>query len=156
VSGGRRTALLDVNLLIALFDPDHVHHDVAHDWFAGQRQRGWATCPLTENGFLRAATALSRSRSRELVTVTMLAEHLRKFQSSGYHEFWIDDLTILDERLFNPGQVRGHQQVTDVYLLGLAVKRRSVLATLDQKIPLAAVRGATRASVQVIAPAGAA
>ena len=49
----RRPALLDVNVLVALFDPDHVHHDLAHDWFADHRSRGWATCPITENGVIR-------------------------------------------------------------------------------------------------------
>lgn len=46
-------ALLDVNLLVALFDPDHVHHEVAHDWFSDHRADGWATCPVTENGCIR-------------------------------------------------------------------------------------------------------
>jgi predicted nucleic acid-binding protein len=48
-----RIALLDVNVLVAFFDPDHVHHDLAHDWFAGQRRSGWATCAITESGFVR-------------------------------------------------------------------------------------------------------
>jgi predicted nucleic acid-binding protein len=51
-----RTALLDVNVLVALFDPDHVHHEVAHDWFADNGPRGWATCPLTESGFVRVVS----------------------------------------------------------------------------------------------------
>jgi uncharacterized protein len=48
-----RVALLDVNVLVALFDPDHVHHEAAHGWFAANRAAGWATCPLTENGLIR-------------------------------------------------------------------------------------------------------
>ena len=48
-----RVALLDVNVLVALFNPVHVHQELAHDWFADHRASGWATCPLTENGFLR-------------------------------------------------------------------------------------------------------
>ena len=151
MSAARRTALLDVNLLIALFDPDHVHHEIAHDWFADHRDRGWATCSLTENGFLRAAAVLPRSR--QLVTVPMLADNLRTFRSSGHHEFWTDDLSVLDDRLFNAEQIRGHQQIAGVYLLGLAVKHKGLLATLDQRIPLAAVKGATRESLEVIAPA---
>jgi predicted nucleic acid-binding protein len=51
-----RPALLDVNFLVALFDPDHIHHDAAHDWFADERAHGWATCPLTENGLVRVVT----------------------------------------------------------------------------------------------------
>ena len=150
MSRGRGVALLDVNVLVALFDPDHVHHDIAHDWFADRREFGWATCPLTENGFLRTASRVMRSR--ELVTVPSLVDSFRKFKSSGHHEFWADDITLLDERLFNTELARGHQQLTDVYLLGLAVKRKGVLITFDQKIPLGAVKGARRDSLEVLSP----
>ena len=64
----------------------------------------------------------------------------------------MDDLSLLDEQHFNMELVRGHQQLTDVYLLGLAVKHKGLLATFDQKIPLAAVKGATRASLEVLSP----
>ena len=146
-----KVALLDVNVLVALFDPAHVHHEIAHDWFADHREQGWATCPLTENGFLR--TASSVAQAGEFVTVTALADGLRKFRSSGYHEFWPHDLSLLDERVFNMAFARGHQQLTDVYLLGVAVKRNGRLVTFDRKIQLAAVKGATRASLEVLAPA---
>jgi len=143
-------ALLDVNVLVALFDPDHVHHEIAHDWFADHRERGWATCPLTQNGFLRTAAALARPG--EGITVAALADRLRKFIASGHHEFWPEDLSITDGRLFNTEPTRGHQQLTDVYLLGLAVRRKGVLATFDQRIPTAAVRGAKRDSIAVLGP----
>lgn len=145
----RPVALLDVNVLVALFDPDHVHHDVAHDWFADHRKRGWATCPLTENGFIRTAVALSKAR--EPLGVSELAEGLRTFAASGFHEFWADDLSIIDEGAFDLDGVFGHQQFTDVYLLGLAVRRQGVLATFDRKIPLAAVKGATSAHLAFLA-----
>lgn len=151
MSRARRVALLDVNVLVALFDPAHVHHEVAHDWFADHRELGWATCPLTENGFLRTASAVARAR--EFVTIPALADSFRRFRSSGHHEFWPDDVTWLDERLFNTELTRGHQQLTDVYLLGLAVKRRGRLVTFDQKVPLGAVKGATSESLQVLSPA---
>jgi uncharacterized protein len=147
----QRVALLDVNVLVALFDPAHVHHEIAHDWFADHRERGWATCPLTENGFLR--TASSVAQAGELVTVAVLAEGLRTFRSSGGHEFWPDDLSLLDERIFNVAVTRGHQQLTDVYLLGVAVKRNGTLVTFDRRIQLAAVHGATATSLEVLAPA---
>lgn len=146
----RRVALLDVNVLVALFDPDHIHHEVAHDWFADHREQGWATCPLTENGFLRTASRVARTR--ELVSVPALAEHFRRFRTSGHHEFWPDDLSLLDERLFNSELARGRRQLTDVYLLGLAVKRKGVLATFDQKIPADAVKDARREHLEVLAP----
>ncbi|MBS1818971.1 MAG: VapC toxin family PIN domain ribonuclease [Acidobacteria bacterium] len=147
----RGVALLDVNVLIALFDPDHVHHDEAHDWFADHRSGGWATCPLTENGFVRTAAALSRGR--ELVTVAECAQALRTFTQSGDHEFWPDDVSLLDTELINVDVVVGHQQLTHVYLLALAVRRQGRLVTFDRKVARAAVKGATDAHLVIIEPA---
>jgi len=144
----RPVALLDVNVLVALFDPDHVHHDVAHDWFAHHRTRGWATCPLTENGFIRTAVALSKARAP--LGASELADRLRSFTASGFHAFWPDDLRLLDEDLFDLDGVFGHHQLTDIYLLGLAVRHKGVLATFDRKIPCAAVKGATAAHLAVL------
>ncbi len=79
-------ALLDVNVLLALFEPAHIHHDAAHDWFADSGARGWATCPLTENGFLRTATALAKAHAA--TSVAEIVEGLRTFTSSGRHTFW--------------------------------------------------------------------
>ncbi len=139
-------ALLDVNVLIALFDPDHIHHDVAHDWFADNRSRGWATCPLTQNGFVRTAAALARTR--EPVSVRVLAEGLRTFTASGRHSLWPDDVSLLDATVFNHTVLLGHQQLTDIYLLGLAVKHKGVLVTFDRKIPIEAVTGASKTHVE--------
>ena len=145
-----RVALLDVNVLVALFDPDHIHHEVAHDWFADRRERGWATCPLTENGFLRTVARLPRTQ--EPIVVSTLAHSVRTFTSSGHHEFWTDAVSLIDERLFDTALVRGHQRLTDIYLLGLAVKRNGTLATFDQKVAIAAVKGARQGHLEVLAP----
>lgn len=144
---GSRIALLDVNVLVALFDPDHVHHEVAHDWFADHREAGWATCPLTENGFLRTASV---ARRREAVSLAILRDGFRRFRSSGHHQFWADDVSLLDERIFTPS-ARGHHQLTDIYLLGLAVKRHGCLVTFDRRVPLGAVKGARSDSLTVLA-----
>ena len=141
-------ALLDVNVLLALFDPAHIHHDVAHDWFAQRGSYGWATCPLTQNGFLRNAAALSKTK--DPMSVAEIVEGLQTFASSAQHRFWPDDISLLDERRFNAEMVLGHQQLTDVYLLGLAVKHRGVLATFDRKIPIGAVKGAKAEHVEVL------
>lgn len=146
-----RVALLDVNVLVALFDPAHVHHDVAHDWFADHSPGRWATCPLTENGFLRTAASVARGTAP--LTIASLANGLRTFCSSGRHEFWTDDITFADEDLFDADAVLGSQQLTDVYLLGLAVKRDGMLATFDRRIPSAAVKGATPEHLAVLASA---
>jgi hypothetical protein len=146
-----RAALLDVNVLVALFDPDHVHHDLAHAWFADHRQRGWATCPVTENGLIRvlsnAAYGLEGYRPADLLDM------LRRFRSSGHHAFWPDAVSLSDERLFAPRFLTAHRQVTDVYLLGLAAAMKGCLATFDRQIPIKAVVGATPDLLQVIGPA---
>jgi toxin-antitoxin system PIN domain toxin len=146
-----RVALLDVNLLVALFDPDHVHHDLAHDWFADHRAGGWATCPVTENGFFRVLGNPLYARLDQ--RPADLVERLVAFRKSGHHHFWPDSVSITDERLFNPLFVRGHRQITDIYLLGLARRAGGSLATFDRTIPLRAVVGATRATLQIVGPA---
>jgi hypothetical protein len=146
-----RVALLDVNVLVALFDPDHVHHETAHDWFAEHRAAGWATCPLTENGFIRVVTNV-RFRADAPRPATVIAR-LRQFCASGHHRFWTEAVSFRDERRFNLSFARGHAQLTDVYLLGLAAEAGGCLATFDRTIPLGAVVGATRETLSVIAPA---
>jgi toxin-antitoxin system PIN domain toxin len=143
-------ALLDVNVLVALFDPDHVHHELAHDWFADNGRAAWATCPLTENGFVRVLShpgyAGTVSRATDLVT------RLRRFCGSGGHEFWPDAVSLRDETAFDASLIAGHRQITDVYLLGLAHSHGGRLATFDRTIPWRAVKGATAASLAIVAP----
>lgn len=143
--------LLDVNVLVALFDPDHVHHEIAHDWFADHRSDGWATCPTTERGFLRVLSnpAYGASISRPVDVL----ERLRLFQTSEHHRFWPEAVSLTDLTSVRPSHIRGHRQATDVALLALAVRMDGRLATFDRAIPLGAVQGATRESVAVIAPA---
>ena len=143
-------ALLDVNVLIALFNPSHVHHETAHDWFEDHRTAGWATCPLTENGFLRI---LSHPQAAVEADRKTLFASLRTFCGSGHHERWPDAVSLLDETLFDPSAVVSHRQITDVYLLGLATRMGGTLATFDASIPLRAVKGATTGNLSVIAPA---
>jgi toxin-antitoxin system PIN domain toxin len=146
-----RVALLDVNLLIALFDPDHVHHDLAHDWFEDNRSEGWATCPVTENGFVRV---LSNPAYGAAVTrVASLVDVLRTFCASGHHEFWPDGVSLRDETLFKLSLAGGHRHLTDIYLLGLARKMRGRLVTFDRAIPLKAVIGAGPETLEVVSPA---
>jgi toxin-antitoxin system PIN domain toxin len=135
-------ALLDVNVLVALFDPHHIQHDAAHDWFAANRHFGWATCPLTECGFVRVISSAGGERAAAAV------ERLRAFCASGDHQFWRDAVSLQDE-LFDLARANA-RQLTDVYLLGLAVNRKGRLATFDRSIPLSSVRGATAESLAVV------
>lgn len=134
-----RPALLDVNVLVALFDPDHVHHDTAHDWFADSREGGWATCPLTENGVVRILSNLRYSPTAE--SPSRIIERLTGVCASGHHVFWPDDVSLRDASRFVTGAPISHRQVTDVYLLGLAKRNGGRLATFDRTIPLGAVPG---------------
>ncbi|MEJ7139234.1 TA system VapC family ribonuclease toxin [Amphibiibacter pelophylacis] len=140
-------ALLDVNVLIALFDPDHVHHPRVTDWMMRQVPHGWATCPLTQLGLLRI---MSQPAYPHPIGLSVLRASLAKATSHPAHQFWAADISPLDDRLFPPDRLHGHQQLTDAYLLALAVANEGVLATLDQRIPLSAVAGARPHHLQLI------
>jgi uncharacterized protein len=133
--------LLDINLLLALSDPMHIHHVAAHRWFAETGQQSWATCPLTENAFIRIASHPNYP-NRPGDIPAMLA-FLSQFCKTPGHHFWAEDISI--QEILQPNAVITHAQITDVYLLGLAVHRKSKLATLDYRIPAFAVRGGQEA-----------
>ena len=145
-----RVSLLDVNVLVALFFSDHVHHDLAHDWFADHRHQGWATCPLTENGLVRVAC--QQPSDDLLLRPVDVIRHLDRFCRDKHHRAWTDAVSLFDNTLFAPQFIRGPRQLTDVYLLGLAKKMGGRLATFDRTIPVKAVRGATADSLQIIEP----
>jgi toxin-antitoxin system PIN domain toxin len=142
--------LLDVNLLIALFDPDHVHHDLAHDWFEDNRGRGWATCPLTENGFVRVVAHPKYTDGTERVEV--LVDRLRRFCASRDHQFWPAAVTLTAPALFHAAFLTSYKQLTDIYLLGLAKSMSGRLATFDRSIPWKAVVGGSPELLEVISP----
>jgi toxin-antitoxin system PIN domain toxin len=133
--------LLDVNVLLALSDPMHVHHEAAHRWFAETGGQAWATCPLTENGFVRIASH-PRYPNRPGDVSAVLAI-LRSFCAAEGHQFWAVQISIRE--LLRPNAIITHAQITDVFLLGLAVHQGGKLATLDQRLPVTAVQGGAEA-----------
>lgn len=139
------TYLLDVNLLLALTDPMHVHHDAAHRWFADRGHQSWASCPLTENGFVRIASHPNYPNRPGDVLAAL--DILRRLCEAPGHQFWAEDVSIID--ILASGAIITHAQVTDVYLAGLAARNRGKLATLDQRIPVDAVRGG-KAALELI------
>jgi hypothetical protein len=141
------TYLLDVNLLLALTDPMHIHHESAHRWFAERGQEAWATCPLTENGFIRIASHPNYPNRPGNVAAVLAI--LRQLCEAPGHHFWTEDISIL--QVFGSDAIITHAQVTDLYLLGLAVHKGGKLATLDQRIPVNAVRGGREALEHVLA-----
>ena len=128
-------------MLVALFDPGHMHHDAAHGWFARNQKHGSATCPLTLNGCVRVLA----NPKYPIVPIApeQLIVLLRTMCANPYHEFWPDSVSLLDDTLFKPPFIMGHRMITDVYLLGLAVRRHGKLATFDRGIALRAVVGAS-------------
>lgn len=132
--------LLDVNVLVALFDSHHIHHSVAHGWFGSHRSMGWATCPITENGLVRIVS--NPTYPGATTTFVDAVDRLRRFCTSGDHVFWPDSLSIRDPDRWVDRHVRGHRQLTDVYLLALAVDRGGRLVTFDGSLERRAVSGA--------------
>ncbi len=145
-------SLLDVNVLIALFDPSHVHHERAHRWFGRNQKYGWATCPLTLNGCIRIFS--NPAYASVSATPAEVIDRLRVFRASPHHEFWEDSVSLLDEELFRSQLIAGHQTITDIYLLGLAVRRHGRLATFDGTIAWQAVTHATARHIALIDRAG--
>jgi hypothetical protein len=142
--------LLDTNLLIALLWPAHERHERAVRWFTQQRGKGWATCPLTEAGFVRIVSnpAFSRDavRPREAIQV-LCANTVAKD-----HQFWPDESPLAETVAFAGVRLLGHQQVTDAYLLGLAIRHGGRLATMDQRIgALTEPKSAPGAALEVVA-----
>jgi toxin-antitoxin system PIN domain toxin len=134
--------LLDVNVLIALLDDAHVFSRRANDWLDAE-PRQIATCPIVENGVVRILSAPGYSATHR-ASPGQVAEGLRALSEGVDHAFWADDVSVLDERCIDFARLHGHRQITDAYLLALAVKHGGVLASFDAAVPLSAVRGATR------------
>jgi len=132
-------SLLDVNVLLALMDSAHVHHGAALAWWRSERDKGWASCPLTQNGFVRI---ICQGEYPKRPTAAQAIEQLRLQLAERGHEFWPDDISIIEAGLFDRSRILGPKQISDVYLLALAVKNGGRLVTFDRGVPLRAVRGA--------------
>jgi hypothetical protein len=122
--------LLDVNVLLALMWPAHQNHQLAHDWFADNARNGWATCALTQAGCVRILS--NPSFSSDFLTVQEAVKLLNANLNHPSHRFWPDDLSFPEAVEPVLKQMQGHQQVTDAYLLGLALRRKAKLATIDR------------------------
>lgn len=142
-------ALLDVNFMIALLDPDHVFHERAHEWWEANFRGGWASCPLTENGVVRIMSHSSYSRKAQF-TPSELIDRMRQFTIQTDHEFWPDEISVRDEKIFDVERLHSSRLLTDIYLLALATNRSGQLVTFDQSIVLSAVKAARPANLNVV------
>lgn len=133
-------ALLDVNLVIALLDPDHAFHNRAHDWWAAHQQAGWASCPIVENGVVRIMSNPGYSQKVRFSPADLIST-LQEFTAQTDHEFWPDDISLRDQQAFLVERMHSSRQLTDLYLLSLAIRRGGALATFDQGIATSAVVG---------------
>ena len=136
-----------MNALIALLDRNHPSHDAVSSWFIGNIEHGWASCPLTQNGYLRIISQPSYSRPRSLAEAY---DQLLAATSTQHHQFIADDISLLDGMLVRFRDLSGHRQLTDVSLLALAVTHDARRVTLDTHVPLGAVRGANESHLAVV------
>ena len=132
-------ALLDINVLIALLDAAHLHHSTALAWLGDNIQHGWASCPLTQNGCVRIMSQPAYSNPHPPAEI---AARLREATQTPAHAFWPDTLSLLEPAHFDWNQLLHPRQLTDAYLLALAVQHEGVFVTFDHAVPLRAVAGA--------------
>lgn len=124
--------LLDVNVLVALAWPDHEAHDRAQRWFSQNADKGWATCPLVEAGFIRIISNPAFSRSA--VSAKEAVRALEASKDRPVHRFWADTISVTEALAYYGDHLVGHQQVTDFYLLALARHHGGKMATLDKRL----------------------
>ena len=141
-------ALLDVNVLIALLDTAHQYHREATAWLERHLKPGWASTPITQNGCIRV---MSQPAYPSPLPAAQVAERLAAAAALRHHRFWPDSLSLLEAGRVNWGRLVGHRQVTDAYLLALAVAQGGRLVTLDRRIDATLVPGAdTRHLVSIL------
>lgn len=140
-------ALLDVNVLIALLDGSHLHHGLVTDWLASHIDEGWASSPITQNGCIRI---LSQPGYPNPVPAAEVAKRLAEAAQHPSHAFWTDSISLLQPGYLMWERILSSRQVTDAYLVALAVQQGGRFVTLDQGIPLDAVGGALPKHLMVI------
>ncbi|MFY9824806.1 MAG: TA system VapC family ribonuclease toxin [Thermoanaerobaculia bacterium] len=125
-------SLLDVNVLVALAWPVHEHHERATQWFRRNQRAGWATCPLTQSGFVRVSSNLKVTLDAKSPREAIVA--LRRILALPHHVFFSDDISLVRSQFVDPEKLSGHRQVTDAHLLGIALRHDGRLATLDRGV----------------------
>ena len=136
--------LLDVNVLLALSWPGHEFHERVQRWFACNAPKGWATCPIVEAGFVRIIS--NPSFSPNAISPAEAIGALRVMMNHPGHQFWPDEISFPEALRFLKPPLMGPKQVTDAYLVGLAIHRRGRLATTDRGM----VQAAPTAAVELI------
>ncbi|MGH9186480.1 MAG: TA system VapC family ribonuclease toxin [Acidimicrobiales bacterium] len=136
--------LLDINVLLALLDADHVDHLRAREFIETEITEGWSSCAITQNGFVRV---ISQPRYPSPVSPAMAIERLGRACASEHHDFWRCDVSLLDADAVDGSRLHGPRQVTDAYLLALAAAHGGRFVTFDHTVPLSAARNASPANL---------
>lgn len=132
-------ALLDINVLLAIIDRTNSSYEAAHAWLQVNRQSGWATCAITQNGFVRVISSPSYDHP---ITIAQAIAVLREATLQDTHEWWPCDISLLDPSAIDSARLQGHKQITDAYFLALAVAHDGCFVTFDRSVPRSAVHGA--------------
>lgn len=140
-------ALLDINVLLALFDSDHVEHERAREWITAEIEAGWASCAITQNGFVRI---ISQPRYPSPIAPSQAIDRLADATRTKHHEYWSCSVSLLDTEIVDSSRLLGSKQITDVYLLALATANNGKFVTFDRSLPLGAVPGAQQANLVVL------
>lgn len=140
-------ALLDINVLLALLDSDHVDHARAHDWLSTGIGDGWASCAITHNGFVRI---ISHPRYPSPIAPAQAIDLLKHACDGGRHEFWPSDVSLLDDGVVDRSRLHGPRQVTDAYLLALAKRQNGHFVTFDRPLSISTVAGAGKEHLTVL------
>ena len=140
-------SLLDINVLLALLDSDHVDHQHARAWIEAEITHGWASCAITQNGFVRI---VSQPHYPSPVPPSQAIDRLARATATDQHEFWPCTISITDELIIDRSRIHGPRQVTDAYLLALATANGGRFVTFDRSVALTAVHTATEANLIVL------
>ncbi len=142
------TSLLDVNVLISMLDATHKYHAATTGWL-DQHKDLWASCPITQNGYLRIVT---QEKYPNRISIKQAIEILSQAVAKPRHKFLADNISLLDRRHVAHRHIKGHKQLTDIYLLALSVSHGARFVTLDRGVSSVAVPQANNASVHIIKP----
>ena len=140
-------ALFDVNVLIALMDQQHIHHSRVLQWVSRSKDLRFATCAITQMGFVRV---ISQPTYLNPISLSQAFQAISCLARSPHHVWWALDQQLQDTTVFDHSRIHGQRQLTDLMLLALAVQNEGRLVTLDAKLPLAAVVGARPQHLLVI------
>ena len=140
-------ALLDINVIIALLDRGHLMHRAARQWMEQELEHGWATCPISQNGVVRIMAQPAYPNHRPAAQV---AERLSEACNHASHQFWPEDISLLQAGLIRWERLLGPRQITDCYLLALAVTHGGRFVSFDQRIQVDLVPDASQVNLAII------